>query len=887
MQMKFNNNKRLILSWSLVTTLFFLTTIYPSRGQMVQKQQLKETDYASFGRLEFDKSSNDGHWASFYMTYSNGKDTLFVKNTTNVKKYSFTSSSNTSFVGNQHFVYTTKAGLHILNLENGQQQHIPQVTSYTTAMDFNQLIVLSGMSTSEKELLILDLYGNIKKKITRVVSFKISPAGNELVYVTKSDGLFSLGLLNLAKLNDMQWIVEKSPNDFKNLTWEKRGRSLAFLNKSKASSDKSSLFYYRTDHKLRYEMDPEKQLGFPKDRTLDNLGFRFQLITISDDLNRVFFGIGPIIDPINAKSGPNLNAVEIWNGNDKWIYPMEKNYGQFEKKPNLAVWSPLSGAFTSISSASLPKAMLTGNEQYAILSNPQAYEPQFEREGPVDYYILNLQTKDKELLLKKHPSNVVEYPIASPGGKYVTYMLKNSCWVYSLSTKSHIEVGRDLADKLKPQSIFSLVGWTPNDKELILSDQYDIWIAAPDGSYCKRLTHGREKQIQFKIYEHPSLIAESSNNYDGRVSKIISVDNGFLLEAKGADQKTGYYKWEKNKGEAALVYKDSYIDKLQILAGGKVYIFQEQKFDQSPKLMFLNGNRTTTLFQSNVHQANYHWGKAQLIDFQNSNGKLSRALLYYPAAYDPAKKYPMVVKIYEKQTQNLYKFENPTMENQGGGFNPTVLTSQGYFVLCPDIIRENQNEGPSALAATVSSVKEVIAMGLVYPNKIGLMGHSFGGFETNYIITQTGLFAAAVAGSPINNIRGFYHTVNWRSGFPSMNYFKSGQLMMDQSPYEIPDIYARNSPIEYADKITTPLLAYTGKEDNHVDWHQSVEFYMALRRLNKKHMMLLYPEEGHVLLKPTNQIDLSQRILQWFNYFLKDDKSAEWIANGMAPVQVN
>lgn len=885
--MKHNKNKKLILSWSLSTILFCLITICPLKGQIVQKKQLKTTDYASFGQLQFDKSSNDGHWASFYMTYSNGKDTLFVKNTSNVKKYSFTSASNTSFVGNQHFVYTTNAGLHILNLHNGQQQHTPLVTSYATAMDFNQLIVLSGMSTSEKELLILDLDGNVKKKIIGAISFKISPIGNELVYVTKSDGLFSLGLLDLAKLNDTEWIVENNPNDFKTLTWERRGRSIAFLNKSKASSDKSSLFYYRTDHKLSYQMDPEKQLGFPKDRTLDNPGFRFQLITISDDLHRVFFGIGPVLDSINAKSGSNLNAVEIWNGNDKWIYPMEKSSGQFEKRPNLAVWSPSSGEFMSISLASLPKAMLTGNEQYAILSNPQAYEPQFEREGPVDYYLLNLQTREKELLLKKHPSNVVECPTASPGGKYVTYMLKNRYWIYSLSTKSHLEVGRDLADKLKKQSIFSLVGWTPDDKELVLSDQYDIWIAAPDGSNCKRLTHGREKQIQFKVYGHSSLIEGSTNNYDGRTSKIISVANGLLLEAKGADQKSGYYIWEKNKGESVIAYKDSYIDKLQILAGGKAYIYQEQKFDESPKLMFLNGKTTTTLFQSNVHQTNYHWGKARLIDFQNSNGKSSRALLYYPAAYDPAKKYPMVVRIYEKQSQNLHQFENPTMENSGGGFNPTVLTSQGYFVLCPDIISEKQNEGPSALAATVSAVKEVISMGLVYPNKIGLMGHSFGGYETNYIITQTGLFAAAVAGSPINNIKGFYHTVNWRSGFPSMNYFKSGQLKMDQSPYEIPDIYARNSPIEYADRVTTPLLAYTGKDDTHVDWHQSVEFYMALRRLNKKHMMLLYPQEGHVLLQPSNQIDLSQRILQWFNYFLKDDKSAEWIAKGTAPVRLN
>ncbi|QGK73182.1 S9 family peptidase [Flavobacterium sp. SLB02] len=161
------------------------------------------------------------------------------------------------------------------------------------------------------------------------------------------------------------------------------------------------------------------------------------------------------------------------------------------------------------------------------------------------------------------------------------------------------------------------------------------------------------------------------------------------------------------------------------------------------------------------------------------------------------------------------------------------------------------------------------------------MGHSFGGYQTTYIITQTGLFAAAVAGSAVTDLTSYYFTVNWKSGRPTMNYFQKGQLRMMQSPYEIPELYKGNSPLVYADRITTPLLSFTGKEDNHVDWHQSVELYLAMRRLGKKHVMLLYPNEAHSLFNPSNQKDLSLRIQQWFGYYLKGQTPAPWITEAI------
>jgi dipeptidyl aminopeptidase/acylaminoacyl peptidase len=156
------------------------------------------------------------------------------------------------------------------------------------------------------------------------------------------------------------------------------------------------------------------------------------------------------------------------------------------------------------------------------------------------------------------------------------------------------------------------------------------------------------------------------------------------------------------------------------------------------------------------------------------------------------------------------------------------------------------------------------------------MGESFGGYETNFIITQTELFAAAVSGASIADLTSFYLTVGWDLSISDMTRFQSEQWRLGKSPFEDPDLYSRNSPIANATSIKTPILIWAGKSDWHVNWNQSVEFYMALRRLGKPATMLLYPDEKHILMKEKNQKDLSLRINQWFDYYLKNDQSVKW-----------
>lgn len=877
------------LSLAVVLALLFIFILplvtCPLKGQVVQKKQLDFKDFNSLGELQLHKATPDTRWSSFSMHYKNGIDTLFLRSTSNKKEYFFPSGTNPDFLANTNFLYQKNAALHLVNLHTGAKQTIEHVLSYACSISFGQLIVLTKQnSPARKTLLILNKDGVIIQRIARAEQFKISPCSRKVVFTTMENGSYSLGIIELTNPITPHWILRKSSYSFKMLTWEKTARALCFIGSEASGSNKNSLFYYITKSKALFCMDPEKQIGFPPGHLLDSLG-QYPL-NISQDLKRVFFGLLKKTDPDPSFKKSNFGPeVELWNGNDKLIYPMQQRMGDFNKKTYLAVWTPFKEELAQISNQALPGVMLAGEQQYAVLSNPQSYEPQLEYSGPRDFYILDLNTGKKEVLLQNKAITPTEpMPGSSPGGKYITYSKQNDCWIYDLKSKTHLNITQSLRASLPDSlrdlhqdSYFRVAGWTPYDKQILLYDTYDIWIITPDGNSYRRITHGREKKIHFRIFESP--LSDDLSNYEGWTHRTFNADKGLLLEAKGDDGKAGYFKWEAAIGEKPIVYKEAYTSELFVSQDQKSFIYREEQFNISPRIVLQKGKTSHVFFQSNPHQAQYNWGQSTLIAYQNLKGSKLQALLYYPVNYDPKKKYPMIVNVYEKQSSERYKYINPTLENEAG-YNPTVLTNQGYFVLCPDIVSEKQNEGPSALDCTVAATKEIIARGLVYPDKIGIIGHSFGGFETCYIITHTSLYAAAVAGAAITDISSYYYTINWDTGRPTMNYFQSGQLKMERPPYEIPDIYDRNSPIVHAPKVTTPLLSYAGKKDNHVDWHQSVEFYLALRILGKKNVMLLYPQEAHTILDPQSQTDLTQRISQWFAYYLKDEKHADWIEKG-------
>jgi dipeptidyl aminopeptidase/acylaminoacyl peptidase len=258
------------------------------------------------------------------------------------------------------------------------------------------------------------------------------------------------------------------------------------------------------------------------------------------------------------------------------------------------------------------------------------------------------------------------------------------------------------------------------------------------------------------------------------------------------------------------------------------------------------------------------------------NGVKTKGILFYPADYKSEKKYPMIVHIYERQFSYLNDYENPSSLSPDG-FNVNHITTKGYFVLYPDIEYVFGNLAQSVTQSVLSAVDKVVAMGVVDPAKIGLLGHSFGGYETDLIITQTDRFAAAVSGAAWTDLVSSYLYVSGTFKKPDFYRAETNQLRIGKSLYEDMQSYLKNSPVLLAQNVKTPLLGWAGENDRHIHSLQSMEFYMALRRINKEHTLLIYPDEGHELSQRQNQKDLSSRIMEWFDYYLKNGNRQDWM----------
>jgi dipeptidyl aminopeptidase/acylaminoacyl peptidase len=169
---------------------------------------------------------------------------------------------------------------------------------------------------------------------------------------------------------------------------------------------------------------------------------------------------------------------------------------------------------------------------------------------------------------------------------------------------------------------------------------------------------------------------------------------------------------------------------------------------------------------------------------------------------------------------------------------------------------------------------------------MAIQGHSFGGFETNYLVSHSRLFAAAAefAGSsdPISGYLTLTPLLSSIEHYSPQSAIEMYHGSYGATPWERPDLYRRNSAVLAADQVTTPLLIVHNPRDNQIPWRQGIEFYMALRRLKKKVWMLQYNESSHNLMfKYRDSKDYTIRLTQFFDYYLKGAPAPKWMVEGI------
>jgi dipeptidyl aminopeptidase/acylaminoacyl peptidase len=406
---------------------------------------------------------------------------------------------------------------------------------------------------------------------------------------------------------------------------------------------------------------------------------------------------------------------------------------------------------------------------------------------------------------------------------------------------------------------------------VLLNDKYDVWAVASDGSKAERLTSGAAEQVRHRLVR----LDPDEEWIDLAKPNYVSVFGEWT-------KKSGYARRDQAGAVTRLVWLDRSVGSLAKAKRAEVFGYIAQDYDDSPD-MFVAGadlKDARQVTKTNAFQADYAWGRSELLDYKTPTGRRLQASLHYPAGYEPGRKYPMIVYNYEMLSQGVHRYVAPSDREY---YNISVFTSHGYFVLQPDIVFTAKRPGPSVIECVTAGVAKVIQMGVVDPKRVGVVGHSMGGYNTSILATRTnGIFAAAVAGAAMTDLVSYYGDHHWSSGIAETDHIETGQERMVVPLYEDLQAYIGSSAVFAAHAMTVPLLLEVGDSDGTVAWHQGIELYNVARRAGKNVVMVAYIGEDHGLRQKNNQKDYQRRILAWFGHYLKGEPAERWMTEGQS-----
>ena len=302
---------------------------------------------------------------------------------------------------------------------------------------------------------------------------------------------------------------------------------------------------------------------------------------------------------------------------------------------------------------------------------------------------------------------------------------------------------------------------------VLLYDKFDVWEVAANGTKAARLTDGAAEQTEYRVVDvDPDVdpIDRSKPIYLD-MSGTWSKKSGIARLAPGAS------------APEKLVWLDKSVTRLARAKDADVYQYVVQSYEDSPDAFVgggdLKGAKQVTA--TNPFQSKYAWGRAELVEFKSEKGQRLQGVLRYPAGYERGKKYPMIVYVYEKRSDSLHNYIAPSEREY---YNGSSFTSAGYFFFEPDIVFRPREPGLSVVECVRPAVAAVAQMGVIDPKRVGMIGHSWGGFDTAFMATHTDTFAAAVAGAPITDLVSNYGSHHFSSGIAETDHIETGQQRM-------------------------------------------------------------------------------------------------------------
>ncbi len=810
--------------------------------------------------------------------------------------------------------------LGLLNLQTGEQEEIEDVQAFSFSDD-GAFLSIRRYKPDDKDSEGVDVI--VRTMATgSIMSFgNVSGAawqdeGNLLALTIDADGQVGNGVSLFDPSTGVLRSLDADAATYRGLSWRDESADLAVLKtfEDEAYEDTANVaLAWRDlgdDGFESYSLDPRAQTSFPQSMRV----VEFRRPSWSDDGSTVFLGLQERRPDLDAEAEPAAESepdaegeaddeeggdeetgkedggeeededgkagVEIWHSLDFDPVPQQRVREQQLRRENfLSAWHldadrfvQLGDDLTELTSTVEGGRWLVGRDQ-----SPYDQHAMF-RQQFFDLYAIDTETGAKTLIEDRLTMQFG----GSAGGGYVVWFEGEDYFTYDLDSgeKRNITesvptqfVNLDLTPTREQMPTFGIAGYLQDDRAILLNDRWDVWEVELDGGGHQRLTFGAEDEVRYRVTdldpEEPAYDSDAPLYYTtyGEWSK-----------------KAGYSRARRGDAPEALVWDDKsyggFLGRLQMAEDADVLVFRQERFDDSPDYFVagpdLENPRQVT--DTNPFQDDYAWGRTELIEYENEWGRRLQGALLYPADYEPGRQYPMIVNHYELLSQSLHQYQVPDPTQY---YNVQIWSQEGYFVLRPDIVYRDRRPGQSNVETIRPAVAAAVATGMIDEANIGLIGHSWGGYQTTFFVTQDDLFKTAVAGAPLTNLMSMYLSFYWNSGGTDARIFEISQGRMQVPWWEDYASYEANSPLHHIQNLNTPLLMMFGTNDGAVEYNQGVEFYNAARRLGKHMVMLSYEGENHGLAREPNQLDYQRRILEWFAYYLKGEPAPDWITKGV------
>ena len=592
----------------------------------------------------------------------------------------------------------------------------------------------------------------------------------------------------------------------------------------------------------------------------------------------------PREEAVPADSLAGKARFDLWHWKDAQIQPTQLlQVNQALNRTYQGLVNLATGKFTRLTSDSFPSVVLSDDARVGLQNTGVAYD--LERtwgDGGTDVWLIDPATGARRPLAKK----ITGQAQLSVGGRYVIWFHDRQWYAHNIATGRTTDLTSAMKSVHFEQETWStpsdpaawgIAGWTRDDRSVLINDRFDIWELDPAGARAPVIltdSLGRRENITFRA------IALGRDEDE----RFIDTAKPAWLSAFDEDTKeSGFY---RARLDARRAPEKVLMDPVRYGNPSKaekadVYMLTKSTFTEFPNLWVGPGvaSAKTRITDANAFQKEYLWGTAELVEWNSADGVPRQGILYKPENFDPKKQYPMITYFYEDLSDGLHAYIAP---NGGTSVNIAHYVSNGYLMFEPDIFYETGHPGQSALKSIVPGVQKLVERGYADPKKLGLQGHSWGGYQIAYMITQTNMFSAAEAGAPVSNMTSAYGGIRWESGVNRAMQYESGQSRIGKSLQEGLPLYLENSPLFALDRVKTPLLILHNDQDGAVPWYQGIELYIGMRRLGKEAYLFNYNNELHGIQGRANQKDWAMRMQTFFDVRLKGAPEPEWMTKGIA-----